>query len=105
MQRIAFRLRVREGRVDDYTAIHTEVWPELLADLSDAGIQNYSIFADGEELFAYLECDDWEAAQATLAKSDANRRWQAAMQDYLATPVNPDEDASLAPLPCVFHLD
>jgi len=105
MQRIAFRLRVREDKLDEYKAIHQQVWPELLADMHAAGYRNYSIFADGAELFGYLECHDWDAAQRALATSDANRRWQEFMRDYLATPVDPDDNDSLAMLEPVFHMD
>ncbi|MDP8907905.1 MAG: L-rhamnose mutarotase, partial [Chloroflexota bacterium] len=90
MERVAFRLRVREGKLDEYKRIHREVWPELLADMRAASIRNYSIFADGQDLFGYLECDDWAATQAALAASDANRRWQEWMREYLATPVAVD---------------
>lgn len=105
MQRIAFRLRVKEDRLEEYKAIHQEVWPELLADLRAASIRNYSIFARGPELFGYLECDDWEAASAALAESDANRRWQARMRDYLATPVDPDNPEPLELLEQVFLME
>ena len=104
MQRIAFRLRVREDRLEEYKAHHREVWPELLADMHEAGYHNYSIFADGPEVFGYLECEDWGAAQRALATSDANRRWQAFMSDYLATPVNPDDESSLRMLEPVFYM-
>ena len=33
MQRIVFRLRVREDKLEEYKAHHREVWPELLADM------------------------------------------------------------------------
>ncbi len=105
MQRIAFRLRVKEDRLEEYKAIHQEVWPELLADLRAASIRNYSIFARGPELFGYLECDDWEAASAALTVSDANRRWQARMRDYLATPVDPDNPEPLELLEQVFLME
>ncbi len=105
MQRIAFRLRVKEDRLEEYKAIHQEVWPELLADMRAASIRNYSIFARGPELFGYLECDDWEAASAALSESDANRRWQARMRDYLATPVDPDKPEPLELLEQVFLME
>lgn len=105
MQRIGFRLRVREDKLDEYKALHREVWPELLADMHAAGYRNYSIFADGPELFGYLECEDWDAAQRALATSDANRRWQTFMSDYLATPLNPDDESSLRMLKSVFYME
>ena len=105
MPRVAFRLRVRPEKLEEYRQIHENVWPELLSDLSAAGYRNYSIFADGTELFGYLECDDWEASQAAMARSDANHRWQAWMSEYLETPVDPDGKESPLLMNEVFHLD
>ncbi len=105
MQRVAFRLWVKPERLEEYKRLHREVWPELLADMRAASIRNYSIFADGPELFGYLECDDWAAASAALARSDANRRWQEFMTGYLATPVDPDASQPLRLLEEVFRMD
>jgi L-rhamnose mutarotase len=105
VQRVAFRLWVQPDKLEEYTRLHREVWPDLLADLRAAGIRNYSIFADGPELFAYLECDDWAAVNVALARSDANRRWQQLMRGYLATPVDPDAPEPLRLLDEVFHMD
>ncbi len=105
MQRVAFRLRVRQGKLEQYREAHATVWPELLADLTAAGFRNYSIFADGHELFGYLECDDWDACQRAMAQSDANHRWQAYMADYLETPVDPEGKQGMHLLEQVFHLD
>lgn len=103
-QRIAFRLHVRPDKLAEYTRLHREVWPELLADMRAASIRNYSIFAHGSELFAYLECDDWETTLAALAASDANRRWQERMREFLATPVDPDQAEPLDLLKEVFFM-
>ena len=46
VQRVAFRLRVKEEKLEEYKRFHREVWPELLADMRAASIRNYSIFAD-----------------------------------------------------------
>jgi len=104
MQRIAFRLWVKPDQIAEYRRLHENVWPDLLRDLSAAGVRNYSIFADGPELFGYLECDDWNAVNAALAKSDANRRWQAFMKDYLATPIDPDSPEPMRLMEEVFRL-
>ena len=105
MQRVAFRLSVQPDRLDEYKRLHRAVWPDLLADLRAAGVRNYSIFADGAELFGYLECDDWAAVNRALAQSDANRRWQEFMRGYLATPIDPDAAEPMRLLEEVFRLD
>ena len=105
VQRVAFRLRVRPERLAEYKQLHQEVSPELLDDMRAASIRNYSIFADGPELFGYLECDDWGVASEALARSDANRRWQELMSAYLATPVDPDAAEPLRMMEEVFRMD
>ena len=105
MQRVAFRLRVKPEKLDEYVRLHGEVWPELLADLGAAGYRNYSIFADGPELFGYFECDDLGVSQAAMAGSDANHRWQAWMTDYLETPVDPQGNESMHLLKQVFLME
>ena len=105
MQRVAFRLRIKSGKRDEYVRIHGEVWPELLADMTAAGYRNYSIFADGDELFGYFETDDFDASQAALGNSDANRRWQAWMTEYLETPVDPEGKAGMNLMTEVFRMD
>jgi L-rhamnose mutarotase len=105
VQRIAFRMQVRDGKYDEYVRAHEAVWPELLAELSAAGYRNYSIFADGNDLFGYFETDDVDASEAIMAKSDVNRRWQAWMQEYLITPLNEDGQPVPAHLPSVFFME
>ncbi len=105
MQRVAFRLKVKPDKLDEYVRLHGEVWPELLADLRAAGYRNYSIFADGLDLFGYFECDDLDTAQAAMARSDANHRWQAFMADYLETPVDPEAYESMRLLRQVFLME
>ena len=102
--RVAFRLRIQPGKREEYIALHTEVWPELLADLKAAGYRNYSIFNDGDDLFGYFECDNYEAANAAMARSEANRKWQAYMSGYLET--SPDPESGPATLMTeIFRLD
>jgi len=89
MERIGFRIRLRPGAEAEYRRRHAAVWPELLDDLRSAGASNYSIFLDGEDLFGYLEVDDFERFRSAMAASDANARWQpemAALIDPLTDP-------------------
>ena len=90
MQRIGFLIKVRKEKLDEYRRLHNPIWPELASELKAAGMRNYSLWLrpDGTE-FGYLECDDWDAACAYLAKSDVHTRWQRLMKDYLQTDVDP----------------
>jgi L-rhamnose mutarotase len=89
MERIGFSMRLLPGSEAEYRRRHAAVWPELLADLRSAGARNYSIFLCGDDLFAYLEVDDFAAFTAAMAESEANVRWQeemAALIDPLTDP-------------------
>jgi L-rhamnose mutarotase len=89
-RRVAFVLRVRPDRIDEYVAAHRNVWPEMLDALRAAGIGNYSIFRDGNQMFGYFETDDIAATERYLASQEVVRRWQDAMADLLEERV-PDE--------------
>lgn len=101
-ERSAFVLRVREDRIDDYIAAHRDVWPEMLEALRSAGISNYSIFRDGNQVFGYFEADDLGAAAAYLAQQPVSARWQDAMAEFLEARV---PDAGAPPLEQIFRLD
>jgi L-rhamnose mutarotase len=102
--RVCFTLRVRADRLDDYRARHREVWPEMRAALSEAGWHNYSLFlAEDGLLIGYLECDDFDAALAEMARTEVNARWQAEMAEFFVGDGYADE--RMRPLDEVFHLD
>ena len=101
-QRNAFVLHVRPDKIDDYIKAHKEVWPEMLAALRGAGIRNYSIFRNGNEMFGYFESDDLEAAAAYMEAQEVNARWQDTMAELLDQRV-PDAGPPL--LEEIFRLD
>ena len=101
-QRNAFVLRVRPDKIDKYVAAHRGVWPELLEALRSAGIRNYTIFRNGNEMFGYFEADDLEAAGAYMAEQEVNARWQDAMAELLESRVPESGPPALEE---VFRLD
>jgi L-rhamnose mutarotase len=105
-QRICFRLQVRPELVEEYTRRHAEVWPEMRAALSETGWRNYSIFItpDGS-LTGYFECDDLAAAQAGMAATEVNARWQAEMSEFFVGLGDDRPDEGIQPIPEIFHLD
>ena len=102
MERVCFLLRVRPDRLEEYTARHREVWPEMLEALRATGWTNYSLFLQPDGLLVgYLETEDFAAAQAAMEATDVNARWQADMAPFFA--VGPD--AGFTRIDEVFHLD
>ena len=104
MARYCFQLQVRPERLDEYKARHRAVWPEMLAALRDTGWRNYSLFLrDDGLLIGYVEADDLSEAQARVAATDVNARWQAAMAELFASNGPPDEAWEIVPE--VFNLE
>jgi len=107
MRRVGFLLKVRPDRIEEYKQIHAAVWPEMLNALSAAGWHNYSLFlCDDGLLFGYFETpESLEAAQAAMAVTEVNERWQTMMSPFFEFPEGGKADELLLPLEEVFHLD
>lgn len=75
MGHYAWVLEVRPGYEIEYKKRHDEIWPEMLAALTAAGIRNYNIFKHGLTLFGYFETDDFERTVAILKDDPVNKRW------------------------------
>lgn len=105
MERMAWRGRIKPGCKTEYIRRHNEIWPEMKALLKSAGICNYTIFADGDELFGYYECELGVGyAESRQAKSPVVARWNEYMADILELEMDPVTGAQ-PKLEPVFRLD
>ena len=104
MQRIAFTMKIKPGSEEEYRRRHQQVWPELLADLKQAGCSRYSIYMRGLELFAYMEVEDFQHYLTVMAASQASEHWEQYMSDILVRETDPATGFPFV-LPEVFHLD
>ena len=70
-----------------------------------AGWHNYSLFLREDGLLVgYLETEDFAAAQAAMAATDVNARWQAEMAGFFEALDGATPDEAMRPLTEVFHL-
>lgn len=83
MEIIALHTRLKQGRVDEYEAVHAVIPPELDTALRVAGVKSWRIWRDGRDLFHWVEVEDYAAMRASLARSPADRRWQAEVSELL----------------------
>ena len=104
MERIGFDMRLLPGAEAEYRRRHAAVWPEMLAELSAAGARNYSIFLRGDDLFGYLEVEDFERFRALWRRARSTRagrqRWRR-----LIDPLTDPATGFHHQLDEVFHLD
>ena len=80
---MCFQLQVRPDRLEEYTARHSAVWPEMLRALSSTGWHNYSLFLREDGLLiGYFETPDLQAALDGMDATEVNGRWQAEMAEF-----------------------
>lgn len=105
MERLAWRGRIKPGCEAEYILRHNQIWPEMIEVLKEAGICNYTIFADGNELLGYYECRKGiEFAERTQAQSIVVASWNEYMNDILELEMDPTTGAQPKLVP-VFRLD
>jgi len=104
MEQIAFLMRLEPGCEEEYRRRHDEIWPELKAALTAAGIRDYSIFLDEVTLtlFAVLRLTP-DNTRNRLASLPIMRRWWDSMAELMEVDsTNQPIDRALTP---VFHMD
>jgi len=104
MEKHAFRMRLNPGMKAQYVARHDAIWPELVALLKDAGVEDYSIHLDEEHdlLFGVMWRRTHDGIER-LARHPVMRRWWAMMADLMET--RPDHEPVAVPLTTVFHME
>jgi L-rhamnose mutarotase len=106
MNRYCFLLQVRRELLNEYRQRHTEVWPDMLRALRDAGWANYSLFCREDGLLVgYVEAVDLAAAQSAMAATEVNQRWQEQMSQFFVGLDGRPPDEGLLLLEPVFNLD
>ncbi|MCL2419355.1 MAG: L-rhamnose mutarotase [Conexibacteraceae bacterium] len=107
MQRFAAVIELRPEHEAVYRELHAEPWPEVMAALKRAHVQNYSIFMRDGYLFSYLEYtgEDYAADMASVAADPATQRWWELTDPCQRALSSAADGEWWAPAEEVFHLD
>jgi L-rhamnose mutarotase len=105
MQRLCFSFEIKSGTFDEYKRRHDEIWPELVTELKEAGLSNYSLFRYSDErIVGYVECEpDAATSFGQLANGDANTRWSKWFGEIIVSLT--DDEGNMHQLEEVWHLD
>lgn len=104
MIRKSFKMKLFNGKEDEYKKRHDELWYEMKEMIKEYGGKNYSIFLDKETgtLFGYIELEDEKLWNKT-AETEICKKWWKYMADIMET--NEDNSPMTKELKEVFHLD
>ena len=100
-------IRLRPEKEEEYLRLHADVWPQVLNQIRDSGIRNYSIYLRDGWLFGYFEYvgDDFEADMARMAQDPVTQDWWKLTdpcQERLETAADGEQWAHMDE---VFHVD
>ena len=107
MKRVAFLLKVKPDKIEEYKKHHEHVWPEMLDALRRAGWHHYSLFMRNDGLlFGYFETpESFQKALDAMTLEAINAQWQAFMAPYFENLGGAHADQNIQELVEVFHLD
>ncbi len=106
-KRIAWVIKVKPEKLEEYKKLHANPWPEVNAILKEANIQNYSIYYRDGLLFSYLEYtgSDFDADMKKMADNPITQKWWK-LTDPCQEPVeSAGEGVWWADMEEVYHLD
>ena len=84
-QPVLFIYRLKPGAGPEYDRRHAAVWPELIAKIAEAGIEDYQIWRHEEIVVSRMRTRaGFPAARALLAASDIQRAWTASLAHLFA---------------------
>ena len=106
MDRAVFYLRIFPGTEAEYDRRHAEIWPDLVDEIRESGLRNFSGFRRGTDVWYYTEVEpgtDVETAFAVHGPKPANQRWNHFFRDVIAQIT--DDSGSLLWYDKVFESD
>lgn len=94
MNMYAWRGKIVPGKESEYEYRHDHIWDEMKDMFRDAGITNYSIWRDGDELFGVYTCEKGvDTATRVQAESAVVAKWDEYMKDVLIMDKDPETGA------------
>lgn len=108
MQRFGTVTGIRPEKIEEYKDLHRNAWPEVIAQIKDSNITNFSIFLHEAEckLFGYFEYvgDDFEADIARMAAHEKTQEWWKLTSPCQVPPTDAPEGEVWARIEEVFHV-
>ena len=85
MERFLMYLRIFPGTEAEYDRRHAEIWPELVTEIQESGIRNFTGFRRGTDVWYYAECHpDAATAFGIHGPKPHNQRWNHYFRDVIA---------------------
>ncbi len=109
MKRMGMMIGVKAEKIAEYKELHANVWPEVLKQIHDSNIRNYTIFLREPEniLFGYWEYhgEDFAADRAVMAADPKTQEWWTFTDPCQSPLASRKEGEQWSMMEEVFHTD
>jgi L-rhamnose mutarotase len=107
MMRFGMVIKLKPGAADIYREYHAAVWPDVLEQIRQCNIRNYSIYLKDDTLFSYYEYhgSDIKRDLAKMAADPTTQKWWAVMEPLQAPLETRRPGEWWADMEEVFHVD
>ncbi len=109
MRRFGQVLGIRPECIAEYKRYHAKIWPEIERAIRDAGIRNYSIYLQGNQLFGYYEYTgpehEYASRMQALAAAPRMREWWDVMEAMQVPDPDREPGTWWTEMEEVFHQD
>lgn len=109
MKRMAMVIAIKPEKIALYKQLHAKVWAEVLAQIKDSNIRNYTIFLREPEnlLFGYLEYHgiDFTNDMKRMAKDIKTKEWWQLTEPCQLPFSSASENEKWVMMEEVFHTD
>ncbi|GEM_PF-4649696 len=110
MQYRAYRMRLKEGKVNDYIEVHKreKIWQSVVEGMIKAGYKKMIIFLFGRDLILFEEADDFKKAYSYYESDNESARWDRMISDWMEIYPQFDiikGDIVFEEIPVVFYFD
>lgn len=107
MKRYGMTIHLKPEAEAAYKQYHSSVWPDVLSQITDCNIRNYSIFLRDHILFSYFEYFgvDFKADMARMAADPKTQEWWAFVGPMQSPLPNRTQGEWWAEMEEIFHLD
>jgi len=96
MEKFAWRAKLLPNKKEEYILRHNNIWPEMKEVLAKAGIVNYSIWINKDDIFGYYECSKGiEYAAKIQNESSVVKKWNEYMKDVMVMEVSETQQPKL----------
>jgi len=107
MKRHGSAIKVQPKKLEEYKKLHANVWPEVLAQIENSNIRNYSIYYKDGWLFSYFEYigNDFAGDMAKMAEDPITQKWWDVCKPCQRPLETRQEGEWWADMEEVFHVD